>query len=69
MTAKTITSVEHAKKAERLLESAQRHQRSAADSDAAGSDILAGWARMADQLMAEAQVHATLALAKKDDSE
>lgn len=60
-----LTSAQHAANAERLLAVAQRHQRSAADPDAAGPVIRAGWARMADQLMAEAQIHATLAVAKK----
>lgn len=58
-------SAQHAAKAERLMVAAKNYRRSANDPDAAGSAIRAGWARHADALMAEAQVEASLANAKR----
>jgi hypothetical protein len=62
----SLTSAQHAAQAEKLMASAKAHQRSAANPDAGGPVLRAEWAQRANQLMAEAQVHATLALAKKE---
>jgi regulator of protease activity HflC (stomatin/prohibitin superfamily) len=62
----TLTSAEHVKKAEELMLLARGYRKGAIDPDAGGSDLRADWTRRADQLMAEAQVHATLALAKRE---
>jgi hypothetical protein len=55
----------HAKRAKQLMASARGWQIAANDPDAAGSDIRAGWADHAARLMAEAQVEASLAAAKR----
>lgn len=59
----TLTASEHAAEAEKLLKKSRGYRRSAGDPDAAGSAIREGWARQADQFLAEAQVHAALAAA------
>lgn len=53
----------HAQAAERLLARSRTLRAASADPDAAGSGLRKGWRRSADALMAEAQVHAALALA------
>lgn len=56
---------DHAKKAEELMARALSYQHASKQPDAAGSAIRKGWSKQAKALMAEADVHANLAVAKR----
>lgn len=52
----------HKAKAEQLLKEAKQFEKWSWDSTGTGIEVINGWARRATYIIAEAQVHATLAV-------
>lgn len=62
-----MNAAQHAAESERLLKKSRVYRITANNPDSGGPILREGWRRQADQFLAEAQVHATLAAAKRED--